>query len=203
VEENVKDAYGWLARNYQQGDRIYLFGAFRSPLIPVNFNEYLQVSPEGRIKYGYSLVWSMRWGLDYFVILPVARVVIDGFTFMVGWSHKDSDGEANRDVSKFVGILSAMLHKLFVQGIWPLPVYPPSQTGDERDGNGIQENLLLAGCEDPFCGGLVRKILLSVVSTADIHQGHGVFCGTYQRRCLSFNFCICYKCLAFPTRTRA
>ena len=26
IEENVKDAYGWLARKYREGDRIYLFG---------------------------------------------------------------------------------------------------------------------------------------------------------------------------------
>ena len=26
MEEIVKDAYGWLARTYQEGDRIYLFG---------------------------------------------------------------------------------------------------------------------------------------------------------------------------------
>lgn len=95
--------------------------------------------------------------------MPV--VVIGGFTSMVGRSHKDSNRETNRDVSKSVAVVSAVLHKMFVlQGIWPLPVYSPSQTGDERDGNGIQENVLLAGREDPFCGSLVRKILLSVVS---------------------------------------
>lgn len=26
MEEIVKDAYGWLARTYQEGDQIYLFG---------------------------------------------------------------------------------------------------------------------------------------------------------------------------------
>ena len=30
MEEIVKDAYGWLARTYQEGDQIYLFGRFRS-----------------------------------------------------------------------------------------------------------------------------------------------------------------------------
>lgn len=29
VEKNVKDAYAWLAEKYQEGDRIYLFGASR------------------------------------------------------------------------------------------------------------------------------------------------------------------------------
>ena len=73
----------------------------------------------------------------------------------VGWSHKHSNGETNRDVGKFIGIQCKMLHKMFEQGIWPLPVYPPSQTGDESDGNRIQEDLLLAGREDLFCWGLV------------------------------------------------
>lgn len=130
-------------------------------------------------------------------------VVFDGFTLKVGWSHKDSNGETNRDVSHFVGILSAILHKMFEQGIWTLPVYPPSQTGDERDGNRIQEDLLLAGCEGPFCWGLVRKFLQSVVLYVDIRQGYGVFRGSYQRRCLCFDFCICNKYLIFPTRACA
>ena len=30
MEEIVKDAYGWLARTYQEGDQIYLFGRFGS-----------------------------------------------------------------------------------------------------------------------------------------------------------------------------
>lgn len=32
MEEIVKDAYGWLARMYQEGDQIYLFGRFGSSL---------------------------------------------------------------------------------------------------------------------------------------------------------------------------
>ena len=52
MEEIVKDAYGWLARTYQEGDQIYLFGKFNSlswlpqPLIVV------KVSLEVHIKCG-------------------------------------------------------------------------------------------------------------------------------------------------------
>lgn len=50
---------------------------------------------------------------------------------------------------------------MFHQGFWSLSVYPPSQARDERDGNRIQEGILLAGRKDPFCRSLVCYISIS------------------------------------------
>ena len=113
----------------------------------------VQVSLKGHIKCRYLLVWFMRWASCI-----AEMMAIDGLRFVAGWSCKDPNGATNWDVRNSVGILSAVLHEIVQQGLWPLPVYSPSQIRDKGDGNRIQNNVLLARCEGSFYWGLVWRI---------------------------------------------
>jgi hypothetical protein len=53
VEEIVQDAYGWLAKEYREGDQIYLFGGFISLRSPDVAQQEHQVSLEALIKSGF------------------------------------------------------------------------------------------------------------------------------------------------------
>ena len=52
MEEIVKDAYGWLAREYHEGDQIYLFGSFGPSSQFSQLTTVAQVSLGGRTKCG-------------------------------------------------------------------------------------------------------------------------------------------------------